>query len=212
LRRIEDMLARWLVPSRFSLGFCGLTPGTRVNAGRTQAVVEAVAPDGPAGAAAVAVGDVIARVNGVAVTRAIDVGRVLWRLKPGDRVVLTLDGKGDRTFSVATMGPEALARVRLHVALQPLTATLNRALGLPDSLQGLAISEVLPDSDLAAAEARRGDVVIRIGDMDTASMADVFAALKDLRPGATVPVYLVAVESIRGRVFLRRFGVNVTLH
>ena len=212
LRRIEDVLARWLVPSRFSLGFCGLVPKTLVTDGAITAVVDSVVPDGPAVKAGVQAGDTITRVNGTAVSRAIDVSRVLWRLKPEEKVILSLAGKGDKAFAIGTMGPEALARVRLRVGLQPLTATLNRALSLPDSLRGLAISEVLPDSDLATAEARRGDIVIRIGDVDTASLADVFTALKDQRPGLAVPVYLVAVENIRGKVFLRRYGINVTLN
>jgi len=212
VRRVEAVLAKWLVPSRFSLAYCGLVPQTVMRDGQPAALVDEVEPESPAAEVGLQKGDHITHVNDQPVSRAADIGRTLWRLHPGDRLRLQVAGKGLKTITVGTIGPAMLVRQRLGVRLQELSKPLLKALGLSPDLRGLAISEVFPESELAAVEARRGDIIVRVGDVDTTKMDDIFRALKDKRPGDTVPVFLLAVENLRGQVLWRPFSVNVILN
>ena len=211
LRRIEDVLADWLVPSRFSLGVCGVVPGTKLDGDRMQAVVKLVEPDSPAADSGIRVGDHILKANGQPASRAMDVSRILWRLQPGDKLTLEVAGRDPITVPVARMTPNQLVRRRLGVQLQELTAPLRKALGLPQEVRGLAISDVLPGSDFAGFGVHRGDVVFRIGDVDTEQLETLFDVLKDTRPGMVLPVFLVALQEVNGQLYARRLGMNVTV-
>ena len=212
LRRIEEVLSRWLVPSRFSLGVCGVVPGTRVREdGTMEAVVGQLVPGSPAAETELTPGTVIRQVNGVPVSRALDVGRLLWRLSPGDVLRLAVADAGTVEIPVRIMTPNMLLRRRLGLQAQELTAPLRRALGLPDSVEGVTISEVLPGSDFAEIGVKRGDVVYRIGDSDTDSLEDAFGALKEVAPGSVVPVFLIGIESVQGHLLAHRFRVDITV-
>ncbi len=212
MHRIEDVLARWLIPGRFSLGCCGLVPGTEVTEKRMYAVVAELDPGSPAARSELKKGDRILRINGRPVRRAVDVGRILWPLKAGDMLRVECEGGKTVTIKLCRMSPRLLVRRRLGVQTQELTAPLRRALGLPDDLVGLAVSEVEEDSELGTCGVRRGDIIIRIGTVDTVTLEDAFNALKDVRPGQVIPVFLIAIEQSRGQLFGRRFAVNVTVH
>ena len=211
MRRVEAVLARWLVPSRFSLAYCGFVPQTQVQDGVMTVIASDVESGSPAEQAGLRDGDTITHVNEKPVNRALQVGRVLWRLQPGGELDLMIDGKTVKKLKVGTLSPKLLVRRRLGLELQELTGPLLKALGLPEDLRGLAITEVLPDSQFAAVNARREDIIVRIDGVRIETVDGVYQALKDKSPGATIPIHLIAVERIRGQVFLRRFGINVTL-
>ncbi len=211
LRRIEAVLSRWLVPSRFSLAYCGFVPGTVVRDGQTAVVAAAVDEASPAAEAGLAEGDTITHLNETAVSRALDAGRILWRVAPGDELTVGRVGKPACKIKISNMTPAMLVRRRMGLQLQELTAPLRRALGLPDDLQGLAISEVLQDSEFARVKARRGDIIARIGETETRTMDDLFKALRDKGPGTDVPVHFIAIENIRSQVYVRHFSITVTL-
>jgi len=212
MSRIEAILARWLVPSRFSLAACGLIPETVVEEGKPHVIVAEIEPGSPIAATPLEVGVTLVTVNGKAVSRAVDVSRILWRLRPGDNLKIQTATGGKVETRIGTMSPDRLVRRRLGLQLQELTPALTQALGLSEDLQGLAISEVLPESEFAAVKARRGDIIVSIGGKSARNMDDVFEALRGLIPGDSVGVVLIAVESIRGRTFLRRFPLTVPLN
>jgi len=211
MHRIEDVLARWLVPGRFSLGCCGLVAGTKVEDGQMHAVVAALDPGSPAAGSELKKGDRILRVQGTPVHRAIDVGRILWPLKAGDEVRIDCENGKTVTLTLCRLSPRLLVRRRLGIQVQELTKPLRRALGLPDDLRGLTVSDVQKDSELGTCGVRRGDIILRVGTTDTATLDDAFTALKDVRPGQILPVFLIAIEQNRGQLFGRRFAVNVTI-
>lgn len=212
MSRIEAILARWLVPSRFSLATCGLVPETVVEDGEPHVIAAVIESGSPVAKAGLKVGDALAAINGKRVSRSIDASRILWQLRPGDDLkIQTATGRAIKA-KIGTMSPEELVGRRLGLQLQELTPLLTQALGLPGDLEGLAISDVLPESEFAALKARRGDVIVSIGDRKTKNMNDVFESLRSLIPGDSVLVVLIAVENLRGRVFLRRFPLNVPLN
>ena len=211
LHRIENVLAGWLVPSRFAGANCGFTPKTVVRNGRVTAVAGSVQPKGPAAEAGLEEGDRLTRVNGRSISRALDVARILWKLTPGASVALTLESGREIRFAVEPIRQDAVVRQRLGVQLQPLTPALRKALGLPESVSGLTISEVLPGSDLDAAPVGRGDILFAVNNTPVTSIEDLAVALKDVDPGDRVPVYLLVTQRFHGELLLQKVKVPVTV-
>jgi serine protease Do len=218
LRRIESVLASWLVPPRFSQGYCGLTVETAMAATGPRARVAHVWENSPAARAGIAPGAVLTAVDGFPVTRAVDVGRRLWRLVPGDAAEIDLaDGRRVR-LAVEEMSVEVLIRQRLGVRVQALNRGLRRALDLPEAQVGLVIAEVVPESDFAMRRARwgemvrRGDLIVQAAGIDTTSPEVLAKALAGTRSGTQIPMVLVAVDSIRGHVTLSAMSIDVTLN
>ena len=212
LRRIEAVLASWLVPSRFSLAVCGFVPQTVVRNGETLVKATEIIPDTPADEAGLRDGDLITHVNGQAVNRAMDVGRLIWHLLPGDKIRIKVADKPEKKIKISAMPPRLLVRRRLGLQVQALTKPLCKALGLDPKLRGLAISEVLAGSPLAP-NVRRGDIIIRLGDLETEDLDHAFRALKDKRPGDALDVvFLAEVKNRLGQVFLQPFRMNAYLN
>ena len=219
LRRLEAVLASWLVPARFSNGYCGFSVATAMRAGRPLAVVDSLWEGSPAARAGLNVGDVIVALNGERVTRAVDVGRRIWQLTPGERVRLE-DARGRTLWvEVEEMAPEVLVRQRLGIRGEPLTPGLARALALPDAgVAGLVISEVYPESDFAkrplrwGAMVRRGDIITQAAGVPVTSSADLAGALRRTRSGSRIPVQLGAVDTLPTQTRLSYIQIDVTLN
>jgi serine protease Do len=218
LRRIESVLASWLTPARFSRGYTGLTVETIMTPAGPTAAATAVGEGSPAARAGIEPGALLTAVNGFGVTRAIDLGRQLWRLVPGDVAEIGLaDGRRLR-LPVEEMPAAGLIRQRLGVRVLPLNRGLRRALGLPDEQIGLVISDVGPESDFAQRRARwrqmvrRGDLIVQVAGVDTPSLEALARALAETRSGSRVPVGLVAVDRIRGAVTLSAMSIDVALN
>jgi serine protease Do len=73
---------------------------------------------------------------------------------------------------------EATTRPRLGVALAPprVARRMRAAVGLPER-DGLLVRGVVDDSPAARSGVERGDLLVRAGDRDLASMDDLFEAL-----------------------------------
>jgi len=211
LRRVEKVLAGWLIPERFSLGACGFTARSETNHQGIYAVIDRVDHDSPAAAAGLQSGDIIQAINGQAVTRALDVGRIMYRKRNGDNIDLTLADNRRVSFTIQQIHPNQLARHRLGIQVQPLTTPLRQAMGLGEAVQGLVLSEVADNSPLKTAGLNRGDIIFRLGDQAVTTAEELFAALRQLHPGDIVTMFFASIEDIRGRRFLRRFAINVTL-
>jgi len=211
LRRIEQVLAHWLVPSRFSLATCGFIPSTRTTGNRIEVIASEVAPEGPAAQAGLKDGDVILKANGVSVTRALDLGRILWPLKSGDKLVLGLGGNRAVNVAIADMDAQTLLRERLGLQLQELSKALLKALGLPSSIKGLAISEALENGPLTEFGVRRGDIITSFGNEDITSLDQMHNLLTKAVPGSVMPMGLVTVQNLPGQVLLRQFKLNVQI-
>ncbi len=212
MSRIESVLSGWLVPSRFSLAVCGFLPQTVLTKGQVGVIVGEVIPESPAVIAGLVKGDRILRINDQPVNRAVDVGRILWHLAPGDKILLEVPNKKIPRITIGTMSANLLVRRRLGLRLQELTPPLLKALGLPPKLRGLAISEVLPKSEFTTVKVRRGDIIIRVGEIETHSLDDALAALRNTRPGQTIDVVvLIEVRNNRGQAFMQPFRLNVNL-
>ena len=219
LRRIEAVLAAWLVPARFSSGYCGFSFETAMTAAGPTVQVKQVWDKSPAAKAGLHAGDVIVAVNGEPTARALEVGRRLWRLATGDVARIGLADGRRLSVAVAEMSAEVLVRQRLGIRVQPLSPGLHGALGLPETIQqGLVITEVLPDSEFATRRVRwgdmvrRGDIIAQAAGTETVSVEALGRALATTRSGSRLPLVLIAVDTIRNQVRGSPIRINVTLN
>jgi serine protease Do len=209
LARIEKVVDRWLLPSRFSLGICGLIPRTVSRNYRTEVEIAVVLPDTPAAHAGLVEGDVIEVINGKPAKHALQVSQMLWPVGVGEEIRLVVRGRGIVSLKVAEMTSEQLIQSRLGIKLQGLTPALKRALGLPRELPGLAISEVLPESEFAAAEINRGDIVYRVNGVTLQAVEDLADILRAAKPGDVLQVDLVTIQEFRGQPVLKQYTLSV---
>ncbi len=214
LGRIEEVLSKWLIPSRFSLTLCGLIPGTVTSEdGGTRAVVDDLMRDSPAAQTALKKGDIIKSVNGISVNQAIDVGRILWKLRSGESVRVSLASGATVEFatqSLPELSEEVIAQKRLKVEFQQLTPPLADALGLPYS-RGLVVSDVKQGSILGRRGVRRGDVVIQVGEIPVTDFTDLFRSLRYIEEGEVVNFVVDRIQSVRGRRLLHRYILAIPL-
>ncbi len=211
VKRIEEVLAAWLIPEFFANAACGLIPGTQVKDSRMSAFAARVEPGSPAAVAGLRTGDALTAVNGCPVARAIDIGRAIWRLTAADKLLVATGGDKPVEIVVGRLDADTLIRRRLGIQVQELTPALQQALGLPQDIRGMIISEVAESSDMAAAGVRRGDILYRLGEVDINATADILRVLDGLGFGNVVPAFLVVSQRIRGRGILRRVALNITL-
>lgn len=211
MRRIESVLAHWLLPTRFSQSTCGFVPATKVAGGKCECTVTEVDPEGPAARAGLKDGDHILSANGARVTRALDLGQLLWRLGPGDTLKLALEDGRNVALKIVALEPADLVRQKLGITVQELNKPLLKALGLPENVRGLAISEVLPDCPLTEYGVRRGDVILGVGQTETTSVEILVNCLKKTASGDIVKLFVLATQTVRGQVLLRQVPLEVVI-
>lgn len=213
LRRIGDVLSRWLIPAKFSNAIAGFTPKTTFDdRGTARVSVAAVVPGSPAAAAGLASGHVIQTLNGQPLRQALDAAQILWKLRLGDAVDIALDAGASIRFTLEPMTAGQLIRQRLGIEVQHLTPALRQALELPSSIEGLAISEVLDGSPLAGANIQRGDIVLQVSDTKVTTVDGLGAFLeRNVVVGESVDLHLVVARRMYGEMFLNQVRTRVII-
>jgi len=141
------------------------------------ALVADVTEGGPAAEAGLEAGDIITAVAGTEIGTPRDLTFEVAELEVGETVSLTVVRDGETQALDAEIGsqpatlygaaaepgteaePEAEAGPMLGITVAPVTADLRSGLGLPDDVEGLAISSVAPGSAAADAGLLPGDVI-----------------------------------------------------
>lgn len=90
----------------------------------------------------------------------------------------------------AATPPDTLPK-RLGFTLQEIPAALRQQLGLPESFNGLAVTSVSADSPAARRGIKPGDIVTEVNQKAVANLAEVAAAIKDLKPGDAVLISIL---------------------
>ena len=105
VKRLESVLANWLLPNHFGQQQLGLIPATAVDAEGQPYVSVAGLVEGSPAAAGLETGDVITAIDGVPVRQAIDVSRRLWRLQAEEAIVFTLADGNEVTITTVKRWP-----------------------------------------------------------------------------------------------------------
>jgi serine protease Do len=149
------------------------------------ALVEDIAPGGPADKAGLKNGDVIRKYDGQAVADSGQLIALVTETNPGTVVALDIL-RGGKPLSVKVTLGERPSNLGVHASLgqppaqgtlrgitvQNLTPDLREQLGVPSSLQGVVISDLDPMSPAAQSGLRQGDVIESISRQPVHSTAD----------------------------------------
>ena len=210
LSRIENLLAKWMLPERFGLCSLGIVPAWRKDElGQRMIVIGDILPGSPAARAGLRKGLRIIRFNGRKTPDLLARSRRLIRLRKNDAVTLETSG-GTFHLTVAPLlsgDPLQTAKEKLALNLTPLTPALTRELGYPlDS--GLLVADRMADTP---PEIRRGDLLLKLGSDAIRNSNDLAARLKTLHYNDRVPAVFLTTVVYHGRSYLAKRNVTLTV-
>ncbi len=173
------------------------------------AVVTQVESDSPGAKAGLRTGDVIAKLNGQAVTDAGQLQMEVGQKRPGETIQLEVmrDGKAINTpvtleaMGAGTGGTTAggeHAKGRWGLSLEDLSPDVREQTQIPSTVHGAVVEDVRPGSPADNAGLQRGDVIIEVDRHSQPSAADVAKALSNVPKGQDA---LVLVWSNGGNTF-----------
>jgi serine protease Do len=169
------------------------------------ALVGDVVPDSPAARGGVQAGDVITRFNGQEVESSRALSRRVASAPPNQSARLTVwrDGRSreltvelgeaaaSEAVAAASSAPGQAGSGALGLTLQRLTDESRAQLGIPSSVEGALVTNVLPNSAAAEKGIRAGDVITRVNERAVASVADAIAALNAAKENGERALLLV---------------------
>lgn len=156
--------------------------------------VNSVVPNGGAAAAGIKEGDIIKKIAGVEIYDAPDLQEKVGRMRPGDKVALTVLTKDGNSKNVTvTLKPES--NVTLASAPTKSTGASVAKLGASfapasDALKsryritgGVVVTNVLPNKLFYNVDIAKGAIITKINDQPVNSVADVEKALPTSKDG-----------------------------
>ncbi|MGH9486800.1 MAG: Do family serine endopeptidase [Terriglobales bacterium] len=164
-------------------------------------LVDQVNADSPAAKAGIKPYDVVTSFNGSKITNGGDLQVVAGSAAPGTtaKVGVVRDGK-PMTFDVtmgnyanapasgeaAPVSPSSSGTPKLGITVTPLTPQLRSQLQLPDSLNGLLVQSVQPNSPAMIAGLSRGDVIEQANQHPIASAQELEKQIEATPPGSAI--------------------------
>jgi serine protease Do len=88
------------------------------------------------------------------------------------------DESDDQFNRPPTKQGQGLSEQSLGLSVLPVTPTIARQLGMPDSTQGVVVSAVDPSSDAGSKGLQRGDIILSANYQDVATPAQLEAAIR----------------------------------
>ena len=210
LDRIENLLARWLTPERFTDSSLGIIPVYKKNkSGAYEVSIENVIPGSPAEKAGLKKGQIIKAFNGTSVTDLMKFSQALMSIKPEQRISITCDSNPPLKLTAEKAGVsdgKTLAERKIGITVQELTPSMAEALKYPFD-GGLIISNITE----VEADINRGDLLVRLGDTPLYKLADLSRALQNKHYGDVIDGVVISVKPVRGRLYLIKKNVNFTI-
>lgn len=202
LKRIESILAKWLIPERFNDVTLGLIPGyAEDNKKPSQVIAAEVIENSPAWNAGIRPGEKILEINSQKINSLIDAGRILWKLKGGEKIKIT-SSKSNYEIEVLKTKPLSgaeLASAKLGLGLQELTPQLAEAMDYPFE-GGLIVN----DNKTNIKNVARGDIFLRLGDIPINTFEDIPRALQNVPIGEELPAVFGSIIRKGKKYYLLR--------
>jgi serine protease Do len=170
------------------------------------ALVQSVEKDKPAAKAGLRYGDVVTRVDDVAVKNNRDLIDYVSSKAPGAKITIAFirDGKEQTTVATLETRPEdgdkpvaaeedgkASRQKLLGLDIDDLTARARRAYGIDkDVTKGVVVTHVKPVSPAADANLQEGDVILEVNGTSVGSVDEMEAAMKKVPKGKYVRFYV----------------------
>ena len=186
--------------------------------GETGAIVSSVIAGSPAAEAGFRQGDAVLAVGDDDVDSARDLTRRVANLSVGERVTFAVFRDGSRQELTATITRRDAAQVAsinrqdapeavdadassLGLGLAPLSPAMRRQFNLDESMDGVLISSVDPDSEAADKGLRPGNVIVSVGNNDVHAPSDVVQGIATAREADRENVLLLVADA-RGQRFV----------
>ena len=199
--RTRAIIDRLLRGEPIEYGYLGVSvrdaaaaaPGTPGGLAGQGAVIEAVEPDSPAERARLMVGDVLHELGGTTVVDADHLVRIVGAAPVGKSLSVVYSRQGRRAATqvtpaartpIAGSRPAPLSWRGLMLA-EPTPALRDR-FELPPETTGLVIVAVAPRSAADRAGLKPGQVIVRIGEVDIATLQQVAELLPTLKDAVTL--------------------------
>jgi S1-C subfamily serine protease len=110
------------------------------------------------------------------------------------------------------MTEEQIVYQRLGLRVQTLTAPLREAMGLPEGVTGVTISELRDGSELADLGVGRGDIVMGINGRRVSRLAELSDTLAGNPAGGRVQLDLLMTRPVFGELLVKRVTARVALN
>ncbi|WP_281994726.1 Do family serine endopeptidase [Ruegeria faecimaris] len=156
-------------------------------------------------------GDVILTFNGEPVESSSDLPILVGTTKVGTESTLTVLRNGSEQDIKLTIGQhqsasaemdksvdEGISGTALGVTVAPLTETNRAELGVAENIDGVIVTDLKPDSPAAKAGLQRGDVIVKLGNQDTATPG----ALKEALDSEKTDPALVLINRGGNQIFV----------
>lgn len=160
--------------------------------------VSEVSPNGAAAAAGIKSGDIIKKVEGIAIYDSPDLQERIGRMSPGDKVALTVlksDGstknvnvtlKGEASVALAAKTENnkstGASIAKLGASFAPASEALKTKYGIKN---GVVVTGVVPGQMFDYWGVKKGLVITKVNGTDVNSVADIEKALPSSRDGRT---------------------------
>ncbi len=208
LSRVENILARWLIPERFNEVSLGIIPAVTVTPGSPPFFFLAdVIEESPAWLAGLRPGMEIKQFDGEKITSLIGLSRKLWKIKFGEAVRIDCDNNRSYRIIAAKISPEDglhMAETRLGLKLYPLTEKLAKSLHYPVK-GGLVISDYYSNGGTRPA---RGDILYQLGDVTINSPDDIVAALRNSHYDDRIKAVVISISDRNGKYYLLKKKIS----
>jgi serine protease Do len=217
---IHDVVAQLKAHGHVSRGWLGvqiqsITPEMAASLGSkdmTGAIIAEVVPGGPAAKAGMQQGDVVIAVNGKAVQDSRDLSRRVAALLAGSKATFTIMRDGSRKDITADItlrkdqqvasnqkgsggNDQAESKTKaMGLGLSSLTPDVRRQFNLDDSINGVLVTDVDPNSDAADKGLRPGDILRSIGNKPVHSPQDVQGRVADAHAAGRKSVLLLVTR------------------
>ena len=192
--------------------------------GARGALVAGVDEKGPAKTAGIEVGDVILKFNGAPVKASGDLPRIVASTPVGQKVDVVVMRKGEEVTKPVTLGrledtdkpqlanlrqpePESATRQALGLNLSGMTDDLRKKYSIKDTVKGVVVTRVDPNSTAADKRIQPGEVIVEVGQEAVNTPADVTKRVDALKKDGRKSVLLL-VASATGDVRFVAVGLD----
>jgi serine protease Do len=173
------------------------TLGVKENQG---ALISSVTPKGPAATAGIEAGDVVLKFDGKDVTTVRGLPKLVAQTAIGRTVDVELQRKGQKKIVKVTLGrltedettadgkkgsgPSETApssKALLGLSISPLTDELRAKFNIGKTIKGVVVTEVDPQSAVAAKNIKVGDIIVEAAQDPVASLDDIAKAIDKIK-------------------------------
>ncbi len=195
LQRAQNVMARWLIPERFSPVSLGIIPAVkRLANGDMIFYINDILIDSPAQAAGLKNGDVIVAVNDRPVGDLLDLSLKLCEMRSGQTLRLTLNNERKVNLKVKSINIDnwrSDGKKRFGFSTQFMTENIAKNLNYP-FYNMIIISDLDVNSP---PDIKRGDILLQIGDIAINGIDDFSLATRIYQPGDEVQLTLLEITT-----------------